>query len=94
MHDVHARAAPPGGPLLTLGEVDHAVVVAVERDVDVFDRRVPEPLDVRVGAMQQLGERADVVAVHEPLEPAFRDDLVARLPDHIADDDRLHPFGF
>ena len=30
--------------------------------------------------------------VHEPLEPALRDDFRARLPDHIPDRDRLHGF--
>jgi hypothetical protein len=71
-------------------EVDDPVVGAIEADVDVLDRRIPEPLDVAVGSLEQLFERLDAVAVHEPLEAAALDDLGARLPDHIADDDGLH----
>src|SRR6202030_912305 len=78
LDDVHAPATPPGRPRFAPGEVDDLVVVAVERDVDVFDRRVPEPLDVGVRTLQQLRVRSDVVAVHEALEPAPRDDVGAR----------------
>ena len=90
LHDVHARADPPLRPGLALREVDDLVVVAVEGDVDVLDRGVPEPLDVVVGALQQLAKGLDPVLVHEALEPAPGDDLVARLPDHVPDHDRLH----
>ncbi len=90
LDDVHARADPPLRPLLAGGEVDHAVVVAVEGDVDVLDGCVPEPLDVLVRAPQQLGERLDAVLVHEALQPALGDHLGTRLPDHVPDHDRLH----
>src|SRR5438094_3288 len=90
LDDVHAGPDPPLRPRLTLGQVDDLVVLAIEGDVDVFDRGIPEPLDVVVRAFQQLVEGLDPVAVHEALEPAALDDLLARLPDHIPDHHRLH----
>ena len=90
LHDVHAPADPPRRPWLAFGEIHDLVVVAEERDVDVLDRGIPEPLDVGVGPMQQLLEGGDVMSLHEALEPALRNHVGARLPDHIADDDRLH----
>src|ERR1700682_5230664 len=90
LNDVHPRADPPLRPWLALREVDDLVVVAVESDVDVLDRRVPEPLDVVVGALQELRKGLDAVLVHEALEPARRDHLGARLPHHVPDHDRLH----
>ncbi len=58
LHDVHPPADPPGRPRLALRHVDDLVVVAVEGDVDVLDRGVPEPLDVVVRSLQQLGPGA------------------------------------
>jgi len=90
LHDVHAGADPPPGPGLAVRKVDDLVVVAVEGNVDVLDRSVPEPLDVIVGSLQELAEGLDAVMVHEAFEPAAGDDLVAGLPDHVPDHDRLH----
>jgi len=90
LHDIHPRADPPAGPGLAIRQVDDLVVVAVEGDVDVPDRGVPEPLDVVVGALQELAKGLNAVLVHEALEPATGDDLVTRLPDHVPDHDRLH----
>src|ERR1700682_1925333 len=90
LDDVHPPANPPLRPRLALGEIDHLVVVAVEPDVDILDCRVPEPLNVLVGALQEVGEARDAVLVHEPLQPAPRDHLGTRLPDHVPDHDRLH----
>jgi len=53
LDDVHAAADPPLRPGLPLRQVDHLVVIAIKRDVDVLDRRVPEPFDIVVGALQQ-----------------------------------------
>src|SRR5207248_4261183 len=58
LDDVHPAPDPPFRPLLAVGQVDDLVVVAIERDVDVLDRRVPEPLDVLVGARQQLDRKS------------------------------------
>ena len=71
-------------------QVHDLLVLAVESDVDILDGRVPEPLDVVVGALEQLIECLDPVPVHESLEPAPFDDLAAGFPDHIADDNGLH----
>src|SRR5438445_8903537 len=90
LDDVHAAADPPLSPGLAVGEVEDAVVVAEESDVDVLDGGVPEPFDVLVGALQQLGKGLDTVLVHEPLQPAPRDHLRAWFPDHVPDHDRLH----
>src|ERR1700686_8689 len=90
LHDVHPPADPPSRPGLAFREVDDLVVMPVEGDVDVLDRRVPEPLDVIVRALQELGEGVDAVLVHESLEPALRDNLGARFPHHVPDHDRLH----
>src|SRR5207253_4124469 len=65
LDDVHPRSDPPFRPGLAMRQVHDLLVLAVESDVDILDGRVPEPLDVVVGALEQLVECLDPVPVHE-----------------------------
>ena len=81
VNDVHAPADAPLRPLRPAREVHDFFVTLVEPDIEAAKHRIPEPRDVRRGALLELVERTDAVLIDEVPEIASLYDFGSRPPD-------------
>ena len=81
VNDVHAPADAPLRPLRPAREVHDFFVTLVEPDIEAAKHRIPEPRDVRRGALLELVERTDAVLIDEVPEIASLYNFGSRPPD-------------
>ena len=74
-------ADKPARPGDAVAGIQKRIKRPVELDAEVLDDRVPEPLDVRRGAGDQLAIAGDPVPLHEAADVRILDDLLGWFPD-------------
>src|SRR3954447_16636092 len=83
MDVVVLAAGEPGGPLRPAREIDDLLVRRIELEIEVLDRRIPEPGRIVRGAGQELREGRDALLPHEAQEAAAIEVFLRRTPDDV-----------